>query len=105
MVVGICCTQVLWMKRQLEDYGLNFSPIPIFCDNTSAINLTKNSIQHFRTKHIEIEHHFIRDHVLKGDIALNFINIENQLADIFTKSLHEKRFCFIRNELGMISLD
>ena len=94
------------MKRQLEDYSLNFSPIPIFCDNTSAINLTKkNTIQHSKTKHIEIKHHFIRYHVHKGDIDLNFINIENQLANIFTKYIHEDWFYFIRNELGLINLD
>ena len=105
MALGNSCAQVLWMKQQLGDYGLKFSKIPILCDNTSAINLTKNPIQHSRTKHIEIKHHFIRDHVHRGDVELNLINSENQLADIFTKPLHEEQFCFIRNELGMINLN
>ena len=73
VAAGSCCAQVLWIKQQLEDYGIAQIKIPIMCDNTSAINLTKNPIQHSRTKHIEIRHHFIRDHVLNGDIELNFI--------------------------------
>ena len=71
-----CCAQVLWMKHQLEDYGISLDHILIKCDNTSVINLTKNPIQHSRTKHIEIRYHFIRDHVQKGGIELEFINIE-----------------------------
>ena len=58
---------------------------------------------HSRTKHIEIRHHFVWDHVQKGDIALEFISTEFQLVDIFTKLLDENRFCFIRRELGMMS--
>ena len=57
------------------------------CDNTSASNLSKNLIHHSRTKHIDIRHHFLRDHTLKGDISLSFIPTENEVADIFTKSL------------------
>ena len=93
------------MKRQLEDYGLNFNPIPIFCDNTSAINLTRNLIQHFKANHIEIRHYFIRDHVQKGDIDLNFISIVCQLVDIFTKALHQDRFFSIKKEKGILELD
>jgi len=53
------------------------SQIPLLCDNTSAINLTKNPIQHSTTKHIEIRHHFIRDHVINGDCIIRFVNSEN----------------------------
>ena len=103
IATGSCCAQVLWMKQQLSDFGLNFENIPIKCDNTSAINLSKNPIMHSRTKHIEIRHHFIRDHVQKGDISLEFVQTEFQLADIFTKPLDENRFNFIRRELGMLN--
>ena len=56
------------MKQTLRDYGINLEQIPIECDNTSAINLSKNLTQHSRTKHIEIRHHFLRDHVKKWDL-------------------------------------
>ena len=97
-----CCAQVLWMEQTLEDFGLHFDHIPIRCDNTSAINLTKNPIQHSRTKHIEIRHHFLCDHTLKGDITLEFVATNNQLTDIFTKPLGEESFCKIRRNLGML---
>jgi hypothetical protein len=56
-----CCTQLLWMKKLLYDYGFTRDTMIINCDNTSAINISKNPIQHFRTKHIDIRHYFIRD--------------------------------------------
>jgi len=51
-----CCTQLLWMKHQLEDYQINANNIPIYCDNTAAICLSKNPIMHSRAKHTEIKH-------------------------------------------------
>ena len=66
--------------------------ILIKCDNTSAINISKNPIQHSRTKHIEIRHHFIRDHVQNENIILEFVPTEDQLADIFIKPLNGNRF-------------
>jgi len=85
----------------LENFGLKYNLVPIRCDNTSAINLIKNPIQHSRTKHIEIRYHFIRDHVQNGNIKIEFVASENQLADIFTKPLNEETFCKIRREIGM----
>jgi len=76
--------------------------VPLLCDNTRTIKITKNHIQHSRTKHIEIHHHFIRDHVSNGDCELQFIETERQLADIFTKPLTKDRFFFLRNELGIL---
>ena len=89
------------MMQQLSDYKLNFANVPILCDNTSAINISKNPIQHFRTKHIEIRHHFLRDHCQKGDIVLEYISTNRQLADILTKPLAEEQFCIIRRDIGM----
>ena len=62
----------------------------------------KNHVQHSISKHIEIRHHFIRDHVSNGDVILDFIYTDKQLADIFIKSLSEERFSMIRRELGVI---
>jgi len=102
IAAGSCCAQSLWIKQQLSDFGLNLSKIPLLCDNTSVINLTKNPVQHLRTKHIEIRHHFIKDHVNNGDCEIQFVSTENKLAGLFTKSLNKERFNFLRNELGII---
>ena len=73
-------------------------------DSTGAISLSKSPLQHSYTKHIEVRHHFIRDHVQKGDVVLEYIATEKQLADIFTKPLVEDRFCTIRRELGILDI-
>ena len=74
------------------------------CDNTSAINQTKNLVLHSRTKHVEIRHHFLREHVEKGDVAFKHVDSKNQLADIFTKPLVTESFVNIRGELGIIDI-
>jgi len=81
------CAQLLWMRQQLKDSGIDTGCIPIFCDNTSAINIAKNPCQHEKTKHIDIHHHFLRDNVEKGLISMNFCATNKQIADIFTKAL------------------
>ena len=70
---GLGCAQVLWMKQTLSDFGLTYSHVPIKCDKTSAISISKNPVQHSRTKHIEIRHHFLRDHAQKGILHLIFL--------------------------------
>ena len=105
IAIGSCCAQVLWMKQQMEDFGITMDHIPIKCDNTSAISLTKNPIQHSRTKHIEIRHHFIRDHVQKGDVVIKFVDTLHQFANIITKPLDKDSFFTSRGELGMMNVD
>ena len=80
------------MKQTLKDYGVNVKNVPLYCDNENAIKIAHNPVQHPKTKHIQNGHHFLRDHVLKGDISINHANTEDQLADIFTKPLDEKWF-------------
>ena len=64
------CAQILWMKATLSDFGIKFKQVPLLCDNESAVKLTNNPVQHSRIKHIDIRHHFIRDHQAKGDISI-----------------------------------
>ncbi|XP_050916749.1 secreted RxLR effector protein 161-like [Lathyrus oleraceus] len=103
ITAGSCCAQILWLKQQLLDYGVNLGSISLKCDKTSAINISKSPIINSRTKHINIRHHFLRDHVLKGDIEISFIDTQNQLADIFTKPLARDAFYKIRRDLGILS--
>jgi histone deacetylase 1/2 len=66
------------------------------------VKLTNNLVQHQRTKYIDIRHNFIRDHQQKGDIAIESVGTEDQLADLFTKPLDEKRFHTLKNELNIL---
>ena len=86
------------------DYDVKLEKVRLYCDNTNAINLTKNLIQHSKTKHIEIRHHFIRNHIQKGDIEIMFVKIENQFVDLFTKPLARDRFNKLRTELGVLDM-
>ncbi|GKC76499.1 hypothetical protein Tco_1127273, partial [Tanacetum coccineum] len=64
-----CCAQILWMRSQLTDYDFAFNKIPLYCDNRSAIALCYNNVQHSRSKHIDIRHHFIREQVEKDELS------------------------------------
>ena len=89
------------MNATLNDFGIKFKKVTLLCDNESAIKLTNNLIQHARTKHIDVYHYFIRDQQ-KGDICIESVGTKDQLADIFTKPLDEKRFYKLRNELNIL---
>ena len=102
IVTGACCAQILYMKQTLLDYDVVLEKVPLLCDNESAVKLANNPVQHSRTKHIDISHHFFRDHVAKNDISLEGVRNEDQLADIFTKPLDEATFCRLRNELNVL---
>ena len=85
--------------RQLAASGMDLFGLKIY---QSAIKISHNPVQHSKTKHIQIRHHFLHDHVLKEDIDIIHVNTEDQLADIFTKPLDEKRFCKLRCELNIL---
>ncbi|GJY21985.1 retrovirus-related pol polyprotein from transposon TNT 1-94 [Tanacetum coccineum] len=99
-----CCAQILWMRSQLTDYGLVFNKIHLYRDNKSAIALCCNNVQHSRSKHIDIRHHFIKEQVENRVVELYFVRTEYQLADIFTKPLARERLDFLINKLGMRSM-
>jgi hypothetical protein len=104
VATGACCTQILYMKQTLLDYGLVLERVPLLCDNESDVKIANNLVQHSRTKHIDIHHHFLRDHDAKGDIILEGVRSEDQVADIFTQPPDRTRFCMLRNELNILDL-
>nr|GEZ99267.1 copia protein [Tanacetum cinerariifolium] len=85
-------------------YGFDFNKIPLYCDNHSAIALCCNNVLHSRSKHIDIQHHFIREQVEKGVVKLYFVTTDYQIVDIFTKALPKERFEFLLPHLGMKSM-
>ncbi|GKC03203.1 retrovirus-related pol polyprotein from transposon TNT 1-94 [Tanacetum coccineum] len=89
------------MRSQLSDYGFKFNKIPLYCDNQSAIALCCNNVQHSRSKHIDIRHHFIKEQVENRVVEVYFVEMKYQLADIFTKALPRERFELLLPLLGM----
>ena len=71
-----CCSQLLWMKKVLTDCGISQDTMIVYCDNSSAIDISKNPMQHSKTKHIEIRYHFIRDLVESKIVCLEYILTE-----------------------------
>jgi hypothetical protein len=104
VAAGSCVTQLVWLKHMLSDYGLDSDTLLMFCDNLSAISISRNPVQHSRTKHIDIRHHFLRDMVEDKIINIEHIETTNQLADMFTKPLDSERFFSLRKSLGMCDM-
>jgi hypothetical protein len=102
VTTGSSCAQVLWMRQTLKDYGYAMNNVPFLCDNESVIKIAYNPCEHSKTKHIDIGHHFLRDHAIIRDIVTSHVGTNDQLADIFTKPLDERRFCELRSELNII---
>jgi hypothetical protein len=90
------------MQQTVKDYGYTLNHVPLLCDNESAIKIAYNPCEHYRIKHIDIRHHFLRDHVIKRDIVISHVRTNKQLADIFIKPLDERRFRKLRSELNII---
>ncbi|GKE51113.1 hypothetical protein Tco_1486269 [Tanacetum coccineum] len=95
---------VSWSSKKQKSIAISTIEIPLYCDNRSAIALCCNNVQHSRSKHIDIRHHFIREQVEKGVVELYFVTTDYQLANIFTKALPRERFKFLLSRLGMKSM-
>ncbi|KAL4183531.1 hypothetical protein AMTRI_Chr11g155550 [Amborella trichopoda] len=94
--------QAVWMKRILEDLKqVQGYATEIYCDNQATISMTKNPVFHWRTKHIELRHHCIRDVVAKGVITMKYCSTNEQVADGFTKTLSYPKFVKFRSLLGV----
>ncbi|CAL2260321.1 unnamed protein product [Prunus armeniaca] len=96
--------QAVWLRFVLSDFGEEqVEATQIFCDNTSAIAITKNHVHHHKTRHINRRFHFIRDALQNGEIDLLYYRTGEQNADIFTKALARDWFEYVRSKLGVIS--
>ncbi|GJQ90116.1 retrovirus-related pol polyprotein from transposon TNT 1-94 [Tanacetum coccineum] len=98
-----CCGQVLWIQNQLLDYGYNFMSTVIYIDNNNTICIIENPVQHSKTKHIEIRHHFIRDCNAKKLIQMVKIHTDHNVADLLTKGFDTRRFQYLVSSIGMLN--
>jgi hypothetical protein len=101
IAAGSSCSQLIWMKQMLKEYDVEQDVLTLYCDNMSAINISKNPVQHSKTKHIDIRHHYIRDLVENKIVTLEHVGTKEQVADIFTKALDANQFEKLRGKLGI----
>jgi hypothetical protein len=91
------------MKQILTDIQVEYDEtIPIYCDNTSAINISKNPMMHSKTKHIPIKYHFLQEQIAEKNIRVEYVGTKEQVAYIFTKPLPRETFEYLRQRLGVI---
>ena len=91
---------MVWLKSLLNEVGISLSTAPIiWSDNLSATYMTANPIFHSRTKHMEIDFHFVRDLVKNKHLFVRYIGTDHQIADVLTKPLPKSRFQFFRDKL------
>ena len=99
MALATC--ELIWLRHLLRElrFGKD-EQMKLICDNQAALHIASNPVFHERTKHIEVDCHFIREKIASGCVATSFVNSNDQLADIFTKSLRGPRIKYICNKLG-----
>lgn len=98
------CLRGDWVRAMMKNLGFEQrAATQLWEDNQGAIALAHNSGYNARSKHVDIHHHFIREKVVKGEIKINYMETQNQLADILTKGLATKRFEFLRNHVRIKS--
>ena len=103
---AVAACEVAWLNKLLHDFGLQaHRKVVLYCDNLSSIQLARNPVFHARTKHIEVHYHFIREKVLSGEIDLEYVNTEEQVADIFTKALGAEKLRRFQATLGLQELE
>ena len=104
MALGMC--ELLWLKILLDDLKIQWTtPMKLYCDNKLAINIAHNSIQHDRTKHVEVDRHFIKEKLDSGLICTPFVSSNDQLVDVLTKVLPVTVFHSMISKIGMHNID
>ncbi|XP_038982127.1 uncharacterized mitochondrial protein AtMg00810-like [Phoenix dactylifera] len=103
--LALTASELIWLRRLLRELGISIdTPTEIYCDNISAIALASNPVFHARTKHIEVDYHFIREKVLSKELHIAHVSSADQTADIFTKSLTARRHSLLCSKLQVSTL-
>ena len=94
-------TEILWLRRLMKEINFSPSKCQLYCDNKAAISISQNPVQHDRTKHVEVDRHFIKENIENGIVELPFVRSEDQLADILTKAVDSRSFEGVLSKLSI----
>ena len=98
--------EVVWLRKLLSDlFDLQLDATCIYCNNQSCVKLSKNSVFHDKSKHIEIKYHYIRDMVQRGAVKLQYVVTNEQIANVLTKPLAKVKFEYFREKLGVLQIE
>lgn len=98
--MAFATAELYWLRMLFKDLQCSIKSTPqLWCDNMGALALASNPIFHARTKHVEVDYHFIREKVLNKDIIPRYISTADQIADVFTKGLTSSRFLLLKDKL------
>ncbi|CAL9026148.1 unnamed protein product, partial [Prunus brigantina] len=100
----LIATELSWIAKLFANIGYRLPSLPVlWCDNISAISLSNNPVFHSRTKHFELDFHYIREQVLNQKLNVKYVCSQDEIADIHTKSLSKQHFLFLRSKLSLQS--
>lgn len=103
MATCLACTEAVWLWKLLSgSFDLELDATSICCDNQSCIKLSKNSVFHDKSEHIGIKYHYIHDMVEKGEVRLQYVATDEQVATVLTKPLSKVKFEYFRDRLGLV---
>ena len=94
--------ELIWLRSLLQELGIVYQSPTLWCDNLGATYLSANPVFHARTKHVEVDYHFVREQVAQGRLNVKFISTGDQIADVFTKPLSSQRFLELRSKLQVV---
>lgn len=99
-----CVSELLWIKQLLNEVKMPMTKVPIiWCDNSSTVSVSENPTHHTKMKHVEIDHHFVREKILAGCLQVNFVPSTEQIADVLTKPITPKQFSNFRRALRVLT--
>ena len=105
MAIAVNCFNIVWLKKLLKGMKEDITkPVIIYCDNTNAINISKNLVMHTKNKHIAIKYHYLRELVKDKTVRMEYLNKKEKVADIFTKNLPKEPHEYLRRKVGVFTL-